>query len=165
VIAGNGSSHKRRLFIVEFSDHYSKHIVSGTEHPIEDEHGVLFDRFEWTSTDWNSFTAYMIGCLKFYLQYGLQPYDLINVSKNALIQSAGEDFAQWLEEKNFLIGPIYRTKELFEEFKNRYYGPEADYKQRTFTNHLNKWAGMKNWDMKVTTDPGTKASMFQFISK
>lgn len=165
VISGNGSSHKRRLFIIEFSDYYSKRIINGTEHPIEDEHGVLFDRTTWTIGQWDSFTSYMINCLRYYLQNGLHYYELINVTKNALIQSAGEDFAEWVDEKQFAIGPIYRTKDLFEEFKNRFYGPEADYKQRTFTNYLGKWAGMKRWEMKVKTDPGTKASLFEFFEK
>jgi hypothetical protein len=165
VISGNGSSHKRRIFIIEFSDYYSKHIVTGTEHPIEDEHGILFDRVNWTLDHWNSFTKYMIDCLGFYLENGLQHYDLINVGKNTLIQTAGEDFSQWTEEKEFIIHRGYRTKEMFEEFRDRYYGPEADIKQRTFTNHLAKYAAIRGWDMKISTDPGTKLSVFEFKEK
>lgn len=165
IISGNGSSHKRRMFILEFSDHYSKQIFSGNEHPIEDEHGVLFDRIKWTAKDWNLFSAYMIECLTYYLQNDLQPYELINVGRNTLIQTTSEDFAEWTEEKDFQLDVYYRTKELFEEFRDRYYGVDGDYKQRTFTNNIGKYAGIKGWDFKVVTDAISKVSEFVFKEK
>lgn len=165
IISGNGTSHKRRMFILEFSDHYSKQITTGNEHPIEDEHGVLFDRVNWTADDWNAFTSYMISCLGYYLQNDLQPYNLINVGTNTLIQTTSEDFAEWCEEKGFQLDVSYNTKELFEEFKVRYYGADGDYKQRTFTNNVGKYASIKGWDFKVRTDSGTKLSYFTFKEK
>lgn len=165
IISGNGSSHKRRMFILEFSDHYSKQIFHGNEHPIEDEHGVLFDRIKWTAKDWNLFSTYMIDCLAFYLENDLQPYELINVGKNTLIQTTSEDFAEWTQEKDFQTGVYYRTKDLFEEFRDRYYGLDADYKQRTFTNNMGKYAAIKGWDFKVMTDPVSKLSEFTFKEK
>jgi hypothetical protein len=165
IISGNGSSHKRRMFILEFSDHYSKQILSGNEHPIEDEHGVLFDRISWSAKDWNLFSDFMINCVTYYLQNDLQPYELINVGRNTLIQTTSEDFSEWTEEKDFQPDTYYRTKELFEEYRDRYYGVDADYKQRTFTNNIGKYAAIKGWDFKVVTDAVSKTSEFLFKEK
>lgn len=161
-ITGNGSSHRRRMFILEFSDHYSKKIKTGHEHPIEDEHGILFDRINWKSHQWDAFTGFMIGCLTYYLQNGLQPYELINVGKNTLIQNTGQDFAEWVQEQNFEVGKYYATAELFKEYKLRFYGEDAVYKQRSFTNLIKKFAGVKGWEFKLNTDQLTKRSEFTF---
>jgi hypothetical protein len=165
IISGNGSSHKRRMFILEFSDHYSKKILSGNEHPIEDEHGVLFDRIKWSAKDWNLFSDFMINCVTYYLQNNLQPYELINVGKNTLIQTTSEDFAEWTDEMDFQLDTYYKTKEMFEEYRDRYYGNDADYKQRTFTNNIGKYAAIKGWDHKVVTDSVSKISEFVFKEK
>lgn len=162
IIAGNGSSHRRRMFVVEFSDHYSSKIKRGHESPIEDEHGILFDRLKWSSNHWDSFTAYMLNCVQLYLNKGLQPYELINVSKNLLIQSVGEDFEKWTISKDFQLNIYYKTKHLFEEFRNTFYGENSEYKQRTFTNFLKKLAESKGWKLNVMTDLITKQSEFLF---
>jgi hypothetical protein len=165
IIGGNGTSHKRRMFVLEFADHYSKQITTGHEHPIEDEHGILFDRLVWTNNDWDSFTTYMIGCLSYYLKNGLQPYELINVGTNTLIQTTTEDFAEWVQEQDFQLNTYYKTRELFTDFKKRYYGDDADYKQRTFTNNIHKYASINQWDFKIITDNATKLSEFIFKEK
>jgi hypothetical protein len=165
VVGGNGSSHRRRMFILELSDHYSRQIKTGSEHPIEDEHGILFDRINWTETEWNAFTQYMIECLAFYLQYDLQPYDLINVGKNALIQSTGDDFANWVESKDFQLGVYYPTKDLYEEYKAGAYGDDPAYKQRTFTNSIKRYADIKGWVFKSVSNNTTKLSQFIFSNE
>jgi hypothetical protein len=165
IVSGNGSSHKRRLFILEFSNYYSKHIITGSEKPIEDEHGVLFDRLEWTQDNWNAFTKYMISCITYYLKNGLQPYNLINVGKNTLIQTTSEEFSQWCEGQDFQTNTNYRTKTLFENYRDCYFGDGSDFKQRTFTNMIKKYAGIKNWEFKTATDPVTKLSDFWFHTK
>lgn len=164
VILGDGSSHRRRMFILEFSDHYSKKIQTGHEHPIEDEHGILFNRLTWTASHWDTFTAFMIECLSYYLENDLMPYDLINVGANRLIQTTGEDFAEWITEKDFKTGIYYNTKELFEEFKGRYYGADSEYKQRSFTNSLKKFADSKGWKQSVKAN-NMKVSQFIFDAK
>ncbi len=164
VINGNGSSHRRRMFVVELSDYYSSKIKTGVEHPVEDEHGILFDRFKWTNTDWNTFTRYMLECVQFYLKYDLQPYELINVSQNLLIQTTGEDFANWATEKDFKLGFRYNTKDFFEEYSGRYYGGDPSFRQRTFTNLLGKYADSKGLKRKIETNNSSKTSQFFFIS-
>ncbi|GGG93373.1 hypothetical protein [Pedobacter zeae] len=165
IVNGNGGSHKRRMFIIEFSNFYSKHIITGSEKPIEDMHGILFDRIEWNDQHWSSFTKYMIDCVQFYLQNGLQPYELINVGKNALIQQTSEEFSEWTEQQNFEFKKFYKTKQMFEEYRNTYFGENAEFTQRSFTNMLKKYATSKNWDFKIQTDSVSKVSEFVFNSK
>lgn len=165
VINGNGGSHRRRMFIIEFSNFYSKYIVNGSEKPIEDMHGVLFDRFEWKDVHWSAFTKYMIDCVQFYLINGLQPYELINVGKNGLIQETSEEFSQWTEQQQFEFGKFYKTKPMYEEYRNTFFGENAEFTQRSFTNMLKKYATSKNWDFKINTDSVSKISEFVFSSK
>lgn len=166
MVVGGGTSNLRRMFVIEFSDYYSKKIKTGAEKPIEDEHGgIMFSERDWNDLEWDKFTNFMIGCVSFYLDNGLQPYELINVATNTLIQTTSEDFVEWIDEQNFVIGTYYRTKVLFEEFKTRYYGIDSDYKQRTFTNNLGKYAQSKGLDFKALTDPTSKVSEFVFKTK
>jgi hypothetical protein len=166
MIDGGGGSNKRRIFVLEFSDHYSRKIVNGTERPIEEEHGgLMFHKATWTEDHWNVFTNYMIDCVVFYLRNGLQPYELINVATNTLIQTTSEDFAKWVDESHFEVGLVYKTKDYFEDFKNTYYGSDSDYKQRTFTNNLGKYASLKNLKFEVNTNSATKISEFKFIKR
>lgn len=165
IIANTGTSYTRRLFVIEFSNFYSRHIINGSEKPIEDTHGVLFDRIEWKDEHWSSFTKYMIGCVQFYLMNGLQPYELINVGKNSLIQQTSEEFSIWCEEKQFQTNTSYRTKELYEEYKNCYFGENGDFAQRSFTNMMKKFASVKSWKMEIYQDSYTKTSDFMFKEK
>lgn len=167
VIAGSGSSHLRRIFVLEFANYYSRKIINGSEKPIADEHGHFFDRYEWSEDNWNSFTKYMIGCTQFYLQNGLQPYELINVGRNSLIQQTSGEFLEWVEEQNFKVNTYYRTKQLFEEYRNRYFGEDnKDFNQRSFTNMIKKYAPTVKWEVKIVTDQGTsKVSEFVFSEK
>lgn len=126
----------------------------------------MFDRFNWTQRDWDLFTKFMIDCLSYYLKNDLQPYELINVGKNRLIQTTSEDFATWVSEKDFMPGFNYDTKMWYEDFKALYYGvTDTDYKQRTFTNSMKKFASSKGWDIEVKTNPSTKMSQFSFHEK
>lgn len=165
VIQGNGSSHLRRIFVLEFSNYYSRQLVTGSEKPIADEHGFFFDRYEWTNDNWNSFTKYMIECIQYFLKNGLQPYELINVGRNALIQQTNEDFSDWVVEQDFKVDIYYKTKLLFEQYKERYFGENADYKQMSFTNMLKKYASAKKWEFKMVQDSVSKTSEFVFKEK
>jgi hypothetical protein len=166
MIEGGGTTNKRRIFVIEFSNYYSKRIINGTERPIEDEHGgLMFHKATWKDLEWNLFTTYMLECVEYYLQHGLKPYELVNVVTNTLIQTTSEDFATWIEENHFDVDVIYKTKEYFEDFKNTYYGVDSDYKQRTFTNNLGRYASLKNLNFEINTNKSTKISEFIFRSR
>src|SRR5690625_7176873 len=67
VLANEGTTNKRRQFIIEFSDHYSRHIKNGTEEPIRDEHGCMLCTDDWDEAEWKKFDTCMIRCGKSYL--------------------------------------------------------------------------------------------------
>lgn len=143
ILTNAGSTNKRRQFIIEFSDHYSKHIITGVEEPIKKEHGcTFFDEDEWDQSEWNKFFTYLLECSVLYFRKGLVPYEYRGLAKNQLLQSTNEDFAEWVEDKELTIGERYNLKELFDEFKKNYYGEDSDLKQRVFTNWLKEWAGI-----------------------
>jgi len=149
IFNGNGTTNKRRQFIIEFSNHYSKQIKIGNEQPIINEHGcTFFDKNDWDLLEWNKFFSYMLDCVQKYLQDGLQSYVPKGLHKNRLIQSTNEDFYNWVEAQNFEVGKQYDTKETFSVFKNLYY-PESDFKQRSFSNWLKYFADSKNWKLVI----------------
>lgn len=141
ILNGNGTTHKRRQFIIEFSNHYSKQIKTGNEEPIRQEHGCLFfDSDDWNIQEWDMFFSFMLDCVEDYFKHGLQIYEYKGLNKNKLIQSTSEEFCMWAEAQNFEVGQQYNTKEKFDDFKNAYYGADSEFKQRGFTNWLKKYA-------------------------
>ena len=146
ILNGNGTTHKRRQYIIEFSNHYSKQIKIGNEEPIINEHGcTFFDKEDWDANEWQMFFSYMIDCVREYFEYGLQVYEYKSLNKNKLMQSTSEEFCIWVEAQGFVIGQPYITKEKFDDFKSTYYGADSDFKQRGFTNWLKKYAESKGW--------------------
>lgn len=69
IIKGGGTTNKRRQFIIELNDFYSKMIVKGDEKPIEQFHGCLFfSKKEWNVNEWNMFYSVMMDCALIYLK-------------------------------------------------------------------------------------------------
>lgn len=99
-LTNNSLSHKRRQFIIEFSDYYSSRLITGNEEPVFDEHGKMFfsanEQDNWTESDWNSFFTFQFNAVQYYLKNGLQTYQPKNVIRNQLIQSTSDDFAEWV---------------------------------------------------------------------
>jgi hypothetical protein len=164
ILPCEGSSNRRRQFVIEFSDHYSKQLITGCEEPIKSEHGrVFFDREAWDEREWNMFDNFMVSCIQYYLQNGLRPYESINVSSNRLAQVTNEDFYTWVTEKNFEPEVKYETKTLFTEFKDLYYGEDAKFSQRTFTNWMKKFAKSKGWTHIISRTNSTQTFSFKGV--
>ena len=146
VLDTNGTSNKRRQFILELSPYYSKRVRSGTEEPIVEEHGgYFFSNESWDATEWNNFYSFMIECIRFYLANGLVGCDSINVSANRLAQTTSEEFFEWTDGKSFALETRYVTKDLFDEFKLTYFGEDSKFTQRGFTKWLKQFALSKGW--------------------
>ena len=150
-LSSDGSSNKRRQFIIEFSDHYSRQIVNGNETPIISEHERVFfsdnPNDGWTKEDWSQFFDYQLSCVEHYLKYGLITYEPKNVVQNQLLQSTDEDFAEWIEQQNFEIKAKYDKKTLFEDFTQTYHGANSTLTQRKFTDWLKKWARLQGFEV------------------
>ncbi len=160
IIKGNGSTNKRRQFIVEVSDYYSSKIKNGDEKPIEEEHGGLFFGADWDKNEWDCFYSYMLQCAKFYLTNGLVHAKPINVEINRFKQTTNEDFVEWCEEEKFELNETYNTKEKCTDYNNTYNGDKNNIAQRTFSNWLKEYAIFKNW--KKNTKKSNGQSLFIF---
>jgi hypothetical protein len=139
-----GSSNKRRQFVVELSNYYSRRIITGSEKPIEDEHGVLFSK-EWTNKEWNLFYSFMLECAMYYLENGLVNYERKNVELNLLKQRTNAEFMDYILNTPPPIDTPINLNELFTDFKINYLGNDENFKQRTFTNFLKRYCEAKNY--------------------
>ncbi len=148
ILKGTGITIKRRQFVFELGDHYSKHIKTGLEKPIAEEHGGEFFSDAWKEDEWNAFYSVMLDCCKIYLQYGLIPQPTGNVEKNKLRQQTSDDFVQWCEEQEFILNEEYNQKEKFTEFKKQYYGEDSAFFQKTFIKWLRHYAEFMKWTFK-----------------
>lgn len=146
IFDNQGNTRKRRQYILEFGDYYSKRIQHGTEEPIKKEHGCEFFSNDWNEEEWNKFFTFMIECTQIYLKFGLKKQKTINVELNYFKQNVDSDFFEWIFNQEFELGKKYDTKQLFEEFKEAY-SLEHIYKQRKFSDQLKYFAVYKNWDI------------------
>ena len=138
-----GSSNARRQFTVELSDYYSKQIITVTETPIADEHGMLFSD-EWTTADWDLFYSFMLECVQLYLTFALIQYHRINVERNLLLKNTSDDFFEFADDDSIPLNGPFEMKSLFTEFQRQYSGNE-NLAQRTFTNWVKTYCESKGY--------------------
>ena len=161
IIKGGGSTNKRRQFIIELSDFYSRQIIRGDEKPIEQTHGCLFfSETEWTSQEWNLFYSFMIDSCYQYMNNGLIPFVGINIELNRFRQATDSDFAAWVIEQNFEKHHPYETKIYHQLYLAAYYGDIHPIGQRAFSGFLKSYSEYKGWSFKVHQSNGL--SYFQF---
>jgi hypothetical protein len=145
IIKGGGSTNRRRQFIIELSDFYSRQIIRGEEKPVEHTHGcIFFNKAAWKPNEWNMFFSLMLHCSHKYLTNGLVYSTGINVELNRFRQATSEDFAEWVSDKKFEKNTQYMTSAYFDEFIGIYYG-EKSIGQRTFTSWIKEYASYKKW--------------------
>lgn len=149
ILTNQGATNKRRQFIIEFSDHYSKHIKNGTEEPIRDEHGCMFFSEDWDQDEWVKFLGFMVQCAQSYLKHGLVPYTFKNLMHNQLLQNTSDDFAAWFADQLFIPGEWYVNDDLFDDFIGIYQGFGSDFSQRGFTTWLKRAAGIHGWKLEI----------------
>lgn len=142
LLPGEGSTNKRRQFIIEFSDHYSRKILTGTEEPIKDEHGCYFFSEDWDYAEWNKFFMTLIACIRDYLADGLIPAKSSNVKRNKLIQATSMEFAEYVA--TLKTGHEYLTRDAYEEFK----GDDDRLTQRAFSNMIKTYAAIEGLEFK-----------------
>lgn len=161
-----GTTRKRRQFIIEVSDHYSRKIITGVEEPIVEEHGCHFFSNDWDDDEYNRVYWYLIDCLQLYLEKGLIPVPSINMVENRLRQIIGEEFLSWAKSKEFKPTEAYNTKELHEEYKELYEDGNNKFTQRTFSNYLRKYVNHMDLSLEFFTKSinGRKISFFRIIN-
>ncbi len=161
ILSSMGKTNIRRQFILEFSDFYSRHIITGAEEPIQDIHGgIFFDDDSWDQGEWNRFFSFMIDCAVYYHQQGLQPYTQVGRERSRLVQTTDETFAGWVEGALGEPEGEYDTKDLFEQYWQ--YVGEADpsITTRRFNGWLKTYADFKGWQIRGRESNGRKKISF-----
>ena len=158
-IDNGGSTNKRRQFIIELSDYYSKLIKNGTEQPIKDYHGCLFFSKDWDSDEWNRFYSLMISCASEYLQHGLVYSPSINLERNLLQKNTDEEFIAWAKYQDFIMDKKYETSLMFKDYIDTA-GTGVQIGQRKFTNYLQAYAKSNNWDFQRVQSNGRTYFLF-----
>jgi VirE N-terminal domain len=90
-LKGSGESNKGRQQIIEFGSYFN------TEHTPVKEFGKMFFS-DWTAQDYAMFYTYMVDCIKHYLCNSLIDFPLENYELNKLIDTAGEEFIDYMDE-------------------------------------------------------------------
>jgi hypothetical protein len=163
VLESGGTTNIRRQFILEFSNYYSKHIIKGNEEPVKEEHGcVFFDIDYWDQNEWNRFFTYMLNSSVYYFKNGLIDYEKKGLLKNQLLQNTSEDFVEWIEANNLIIGTEYEIKLLFEEFKLNF-SEDPDIKQNTFSKFIKRYATYSN--LKYESRPSSGKKYIKLVKK
>lgn len=154
ILNNAGSSNKGRQYVVEFSNHYSKKVITGNEEPIVEEHNGLFFSDTWTSEEWSLFYNYTLVAVSFYLKNGLVDQPLINTSKNRLLQTTELEFVAWIEDQSFITEKLYPTKTMFSDYVSTYYGEASKFPQKRFSKWIKQYASSVNWKYDSTRSNG-----------
>lgn len=161
ILECEGTTRKRRQSILEFSNHYSKHIIKGNEEPIKDKHGCIFFSKDWDEAEWQKFFSFIIDCIYGYMKNGLHYYEPKNVKANRLRQVTNDDFSEWIATQMFDLNRTYEIKPHYENFRETYYPAEV-FSQRKFTGFLKKYAAINDWGFNQPPASSGK-TFFQFL--
>lgn len=154
-IKGSGNSVTRRQHIIEFSSYFN-----ADRTPQKHFNQMFF--YHWEKDEYTQFYLFMLDCLKYYLANGLQPFPLENYGLNKLIDTAGEEFIDYCNEK--ILENIHHTKEhevkiLFagylEVVKDTY---RAKMLQNTFSKYIRQWCDLQNIEVNKLQDGGRHRS-------
>ncbi len=134
---GDGASVHRRQHIIEFSAYYNK------RHQPQDEFGHEFFS-GWEHAEWCSFYSFMAHCEMMYLKEGLVPFPTEHYEMNKLIDAAGEDFVDFMDDR-VKKHVEDRTKHEWtqDELFDAWNAPKAELKKwqkNSFTKRVKEWA-------------------------
>jgi len=125
---GDGNSHERRIFEIEFSNYFnSKHT------PLDEFGHQLF--YEWDTNEANRFDGFIAECMQYYMQHGLVRYETVNLEYKKLVENTSPELAEYL---NQYIKPdnIYRTDNVLEDFNTI---QKLNITQTALTQAINYW--------------------------
>ncbi|MDP2174627.1 MAG: hypothetical protein Q8K70_01815 [Bacteroidota bacterium] len=155
-----GSSAKGRTIEFELSEHFSD------VHTPEMEFSHRFFT-EWEKlNEWVNYDNFITLCLSYYLKNGLKPAKEINLSKRKVRDNTCYEFAEWIEEKTFVIDFEYNQKEIHFDFINQYDDIKNDKKKsqlRLFKIWINTWASSKS--LKVQSRKSNGEYFIKFLNK
>lgn len=153
-----GYSSERRKHEFEFSNHYGKH-----RNP-HDDFGHYFYH-DWSESQWNEFTFFMLYCVQMYLQHGLLEVPSIHLEQRQLITEVGLEYIGFFDEVFTNAKKTkFHKKELYKEFiSGGYVLAKNRPTQRTFTMKLHKYLAYK--DIAYTETPLNTKAYIQIINE
>lgn len=147
---------KRRLKVIEFSDHYKP------EYTPADEFGHLLFT-DWDQGEWNRFYNLMFVCVKYYLEKGVVDIPQSSSYKFKKIKSQfGEDFSEWFG--NYFqngCGNLKMVSELYKGFLVEHDLDTKDYSVKRFSKAIEISA--KYMDVEMVRDRTVDSSRKVFI--
>jgi hypothetical protein len=150
---GFSDSFARRMYLIEFSDHYS------AKHTPEDEFGEkdFFSPDDWNQNDWNCLYSFLFSCVASYLKGGLveMKIDTNNYIWKTLVKNTGFEFAEFF--KDFDVEEWFNGRELFDKFKEE---AKTDYTHQQFYASIRKMCHINNWKY---SDNGKKGNSKQVL--
>lgn len=128
-IKGEGNSHDRRRFEVEFAQYYGKKLTP------EDEFGrQLFA--DWDADEFTRFDNYMVHCLQTYLKLGLVPQNAKNIKLRKFIAETSMEFKEWIDDRDNVALNCRLDKQVYYDmFTNEY----QDFKKWLTRKKFNIW--------------------------
>lgn len=128
-IKGEGNSHDRRRFEIEFAQYYGKTLT-----PYDEFERQLFD--DWDDDDFQRFDNYMVYCLQSYLKLGLVSQNAKNIKMRKFIAETSMEFFEWVKEtENVKHNDRLEKSVYFANFTNEY----QDFKKWLTNKKFNIW--------------------------
>lgn len=128
-IKGEGNSHDRRRFEIEFAQYYGKALT-----PYDEFDRQLFD--DWNEDDYCRFDNYMVYCLQSYLKLGLVSQNAKNIKMRKFIAETSMEFYEWVKEiENVPHNDRLEKSVYFANFTNEY----QDFKRWLTNKKFNLW--------------------------
>jgi len=164
-IKGDGNSHARRKWELEFFQYYKDGFT-----PLQEFGHNLFDG--WTSDEWNKFDSYMIANLQLYLSKGLVKSKFKNLKIRKLEAATSSEFREYVlgKDKKFEFSPDieYLGQDILSDFCTNYpdYGPAGKIKltHRTFYRWLDEYAKYR-YNTKLIEYRGVHGKMIRFYEE
>lgn len=127
-IQGVGGSFERRKFEVEMSNYFSANHT-----PIDEFGHMLFD--DWDQNEWQKFDNFMIYCLQYYLQNGLQKPEFKNLELRKFINETSPEFYEYVNDGNIKPNIRHVKAFVFDNLCDEY----KDLKKWLSQKKLNSW--------------------------
>lgn len=162
-IKGDGNSHERRKWELEFTQYYKNGFT-----PLQEFGHNLFDG--WDDMEWHRFDNYMISNLQLFLAKGFIKSKFKNLEVRKLEASTSSEFREWVlgRDKKYDLNPNvdYIGQDLFNDFAANY----PDFSQtgktrisnRTFYRWLDEYAKYR-YGTKLFEAKGLNGKIIRFI--
>jgi hypothetical protein len=148
-IKGEGNSHDRRRFELEFAHFYNK-----SKTPESDFGRELFK--DWSKEEYTAFDNYMVYCLQTFLKDGLIKQNAKNIELRRFLAGCSSEFYEWIED----IENVPRNQELGKgEYLMKFQYEYKDYQKlsgKAFHGWIEKYCKFKKNKFEVTNSNGIR---------